>query len=105
MRSAKAARHERGPPFSRAPRDHQIHAGIRPVRMQGAPCHAPVLVGNNGDVKMSDLRDRDERMGPGTYLTPEEAKEFHKLFITSFLIFTVVAIIAHFLVWNWRPWF
>jgi len=54
---------------------------------------------------MSDLRDKDERMGLGTYLTPEESKEFHKLFITSFLIFTVVAVIAHFLVWNWRPWF
>jgi light-harvesting complex 1 beta chain len=53
---------------------------------------------------MSDLRERDERMGPGTYLTPEEAKEFHKLFVMSFLIFTVVAIIAHVLVWNWRPW-
>ena len=46
----------------------------------------------------------DERMGPGTYLTPEEAKEFHKLFMTSFIAFTLVAIVAHFLVWNWRPW-
>ena len=53
---------------------------------------------------MSDLRERDERFGPGTYLTPEEAKEFHKIFLTSFIIFTVVAIIAHFLAWNWRPW-
>ncbi|NIJ24451.1 light-harvesting antenna LH1, beta subunit [Sphingomonas japonica] len=51
---------------------------------------------------MSDIRD--ERMGPGTYLTPEEAKEFHKLFMASFLGFTIVAIIAHFLVWSWRPW-
>jgi light-harvesting complex 1 beta chain len=46
----------------------------------------------------------DERMGPGTYLTPEEAKEFHKLFMTSFIAFTLVAIVAHFLVWQWRPW-
>ena len=57
---------------------------------------------------MSDLRDqdrgRDERFGPGTYLTPEEAKEFHKLFIVSFLIFTAIAIVAHVLAWNWRPW-
>ena len=50
------------------------------------------------------MNDPNERMGLGTYLSPEEAKEFHKLFITSFLIFTVVAIIAHVLVWNWRPW-
>ena len=52
---------------------------------------------------MSDY-DNDQRHGPGTYLTPEEAKEFHKLFLTSFIIFTIVAIIAHVLAWNWRPW-
>ena len=53
---------------------------------------------------MPDANNRDERMGPGTYLTPDEAKEFHKLFITSFLMFTAVAIVAHILVWMWRPW-
>lgn len=53
---------------------------------------------------MSDLNQRDDRFGPGTYLTPEEAKEFHKLFVTNFIIFTVVAIIAHVLAWMWRPW-
>jgi len=37
-------------------------------------------------------------------LTADEAKEFHKLFITSFIGFTIIAIIAHVLVWNWRPW-
>jgi light-harvesting complex 1 beta chain len=37
-------------------------------------------------------------------LTEHEAKEFHKLFVTSFIIFTVIAIIAHVLVWQWRPW-
>lgn len=41
---------------------------------------------------------------PSNYLTADEAKEFHKLFMTSFIIFTIVAIIAHFLVWQWRPW-
>lgn len=46
----------------------------------------------------------DERLGPLTYLTESEAKEFHKLFMTSFIIFTLVAIVAHFLVWSWRPW-
>ncbi|EGK69990.1 Putative light-harvesting I complex, beta subunit [Methyloversatilis universalis FAM5] len=24
--------------------------------------------------------------------------------MTSFIVFLVVAIIAHILVWNWRPW-
>lgn len=51
---------------------------------------------------MSD--NRDERLGPGTYLTPDEAKEFHKLFITSFAAFTAIAIVAHILVWMWKPW-
>ncbi len=37
-------------------------------------------------------------------LTEQEAKEFHSIFVTSFLIFTAIAIVAHFLVWQWRPW-
>ena len=53
---------------------------------------------------MSDIRERDDRFGPGTYLTPEEAKEFHKIFVTSFLLFTAIAIVAHVLAWMWRPW-
>jgi light-harvesting complex 1 beta chain len=37
-------------------------------------------------------------------LTEGEAREFHKLFVSSFIGFTVVAIVAHVLVWMWRPW-
>jgi light-harvesting complex 1 beta chain len=37
-------------------------------------------------------------------LSDSEAREFHRIFMTSFIIFTVVAIIAHFLAWQWRPW-
>jgi light-harvesting complex 1 beta chain len=37
-------------------------------------------------------------------LTEAEAQEFHGLFIKSFIAFLVVAIVAHFLVWMWRPW-
>lgn len=46
----------------------------------------------------------DDRHGPGAYLTPEEAKEFHKMFVSSFIVFTIIAIVAHILVYNWRPW-
>jgi light-harvesting complex 1 beta chain len=46
----------------------------------------------------------DNRGGSLSGLTEQEAKEFHSIFMTSFIIFTVIAIIAHFLVWNWRPW-
>jgi light-harvesting complex 1 beta chain len=37
-------------------------------------------------------------------LAETEAKEFHSIFMTSFIVFTVIAIIAHFLAWQWRPW-
>ena len=37
-------------------------------------------------------------------LTESEAQEFHGLFMKSFIGFTVIAILAHMLVWSWRPW-
>lgn len=39
-----------------------------------------------------------------TGLTETEAREFHRIFVTSFIIFTGIAIVAHYLVWSWRPW-
>jgi len=48
--------------------------------------------------------EKDDGIGVRTYLTAEEAKDFHKLFMMSFIIFTLIAVIAHFLVWQWRPW-
>jgi light-harvesting complex 1 beta chain len=46
----------------------------------------------------------DDRSASLSGLTPSEAKEFHKIFMTSFIGFVIVALIAHFLVWEWRPW-
>ena len=37
-------------------------------------------------------------------LTESEAREFHSIFMTSFIIFVVIAIVAHILAWMWRPW-
>ena len=45
-----------------------------------------------------------DRSGSISGLTEQEAKEFHSLFMTSFIIFTIICVIAHILVWNWRPW-
>jgi light-harvesting complex 1 beta chain len=45
------------------------------------------------------------RSGSMSGLSEAEAKEFHGIFVTSFIAFTVIAIIAHILVWQWRPWF
>jgi len=44
------------------------------------------------------------RPGSLSGLTELEAKEFHKIFVISFVAFTLVAIVAHILVWSWRPW-
>ena len=46
----------------------------------------------------------DQRGSAISGLTESEAREFHGIFVTSFIAFTVIAIIAHFLVWQWRPW-
>jgi light-harvesting complex 1 beta chain len=45
-----------------------------------------------------------DRTGSLSGLTENEAKEFHSIFMTSFIIFTIIAIVAHILVWMWRPW-
>jgi light-harvesting complex 1 beta chain len=50
------------------------------------------------------MSDVTRRPVSASGLTETEAKEFHSIFLTSFIGFTVVAIIAHFLVWQWRPW-
>ncbi len=47
----------------------------------------------------------NNRSGSMSGLTEAEAQEFHGIFVKSFIAFTVIAIIAHFLVWQWRPWF
>jgi light-harvesting complex 1 beta chain len=46
----------------------------------------------------------DDRRGSLSGLTENEAKEFHGIFVSSFIGFTVIAVIAHVLVWQWRPW-
>ena len=50
------------------------------------------------------MSDYPARTGSTSGLTDGEAREFHSIFLMSFIGFTVVAIIAHFLVWQWRPW-
>jgi light-harvesting complex 1 beta chain len=46
----------------------------------------------------------EERRGSLSGLTEAEARQFHRIFVTSFLGFTAVAVVAHILVWQWRPW-
>lgn len=37
-------------------------------------------------------------------LSNEEAQEFHTYWIQGAMAFTAVAVLAHVLVWAWRPW-
>ena len=53
---------------------------------------------------MSQLEDR-EMSANQTGLTSQEAREFHSAFMTWTLAYIAVAVVAHVLVWNWRPWF
>ena len=50
---------------------------------------------------MADVPGRDVSISG---MTEPEAREFHQIFVSSFIAFTVVALIAHFLVYWWRPW-
>jgi light-harvesting complex 1 beta chain len=50
------------------------------------------------------MAEVEKRSGSLSGLTESEAREFHGIFVTSFIVFTVIAIIAHVLVWSWRPW-
>jgi light-harvesting complex 1 beta chain len=50
------------------------------------------------------MAQADEK-GTLSGLSQAEAKEFHGIFVVSFLIFTVIAVGAHVLAWTWRPWF
>lgn len=48
--------------------------------------------------------DQDDQRGSLSGLTDQEAREFHRIFMSSFIMFVVIAVIAHVLVWMWRPW-
>jgi hypothetical protein len=50
------------------------------------------------------MSDADKAVGSMSGLTEREAKEFHSIFANSFVIFLILALTAHFLVWQWKPW-
>lgn len=55
-----------------------------------------------GTTTMNGTRDAASASLSG--LTEPEAKEFHTIFVFSFIAFTAIAVVAHILVWAWRPW-
>ena len=38
-------------------------------------------------------------------LTEAEAKEFHSVLMGSMIVFFFMTLVAHGLIWSWRPWF
>lgn len=40
-----------------------------------------------------------------TGFTENQAREFHSAYVRGFMGFTAIAIVAHILVWAWKPWF
>jgi len=46
----------------------------------------------------------DGRLGVRNYMSDAEAKSFHRMFIVSAAAFTFIAVLAHFFLWQWRPW-
>lgn len=53
---------------------------------------------------MADTHGTHGSTGSLTGLTDAQAQEFHAIFSKSFMIFVAVAVVAHILVWFWRPW-
>ena len=47
----------------------------------------------------------DSNSGSLSGLTSNEAKEFHRIFMGGFAAFFAASVVAHILIWMWRPWF
>jgi light-harvesting complex 1 beta chain len=45
-----------------------------------------------------------DRNASWTGLSDQEAEEFHRYYLQGLYLFVAVAIVAHILVWFWRPW-
>lgn len=46
----------------------------------------------------------ESRPPAAAMLSEDEARGFHGAFIMGFIGFTIIAAIAHYAVWQWRPW-
>jgi light-harvesting complex 1 beta chain len=85
-----------------APRNAAASAAASPAAGDVRGFGRKVARGPKGQKEWKTMADG--RVVSLSGLTDQEAKEFHGIFMTSFIIFTVIAVIAHFLAWQWRPW-
>ncbi|SIR60800.1 Antenna complex alpha/beta subunit [Pseudacidovorax sp. RU35E] len=93
MRLRSERSHEPAEPFDACVHAAQVFPAARELRGDGRKAEV------EGVIQMAE-----ERKGSLSGLTEGEAREFHGIFMSSFIGFTVVAVIAHVLVWMWRPW-
>ncbi len=68
-----------------------------PIGMQSTATSQPPYGGGYGDLTARPST-------PTSGLNEDEARGFHTAFTMSFLGFLAIAIVAHILVWQWRPW-
>jgi light-harvesting complex 1 beta chain len=51
------------------------------------------------------MANLNERSPISSGISEDEAREFHGYFVTLMSVFITVALLAHLLMWMWRPWF
>jgi light-harvesting complex 1 beta chain len=51
------------------------------------------------------MAGNDEKKTSLSGLTEAEAKEFHSVLMGSTIAFFLMTLVAHGLIWSWRPWF
>ena len=71
----------------------------------GRDCPCRGLRCGNGLLAISRRCNMSETSGSISGLTDEEAQEFHTFYMQGLVGFTAIAVVAHILVWAWRPWF
>jgi light-harvesting complex 1 beta chain len=80
------------------PGEEEVVAALvttKPVVRDG--CSDPAPISTEG-MQMAENRSLSG-------LTEAEALEFHAQFKTTFTAFMVICVLAHGLVWAWKPWY
>lgn len=65
--------------------------------------------GSRNEVKIPEFRRcpmdvQDHPLFGASGLTDEQAKEVHGYFMTLTIVYVAIALVAHYLMWIWRPW-
>jgi light-harvesting complex 1 beta chain len=61
--------------------------------------------GNDLRVELKECQVMADKQESLTGLSEAEAMEVHKYMIQGYIAFVSIAVVAHILVWMWRPWF